>query len=97
MHIATLAQVRSPDRLYRCDSMPPGRAYLFGAIEGSVYIRADGSTEPFNWALEDRKYYHDETWVSVGHVSRLPPDGRIDLSKLQEVLAWPLPESLGPQ
>lgn len=81
MHIAELAQVREFDRLYRCDSMPPNRWHLLGMLEGDVYLRADGTTEPFAWRTENDKYRDDETWSDCGPVARLD-DGSLDLSAL---------------
>lgn len=89
MELGLLTQIRRPDALYRCDSMPPGRAYVHLWLPGeggSVYIRADGSREPFDFLMESRKYYGDSTWEEIGEIKRLAPDGRIDLDHLAVVL-----------
>lgn len=81
MHIAELAQGRKIDHLYRCSTMPPNRWYLFGAIEGDVYLRPDGTTEPFGFRLEGDKYRDDATWQECGHVRR-NSDGSLILEAL---------------
>ena len=86
MHIAELAMLREVDGLYRCDSMPVGRAFLFGALEGNVYIKPDGTHEKFNFIYDNNKYRDDETWRLIGHVKRLPPVGAIDLPVLAQIL-----------
>lgn len=86
MHIAELAMYREIEGLYRCDSMPIGRAYLFGALEGDVYIKPDGTTEKFNFIYDNNKYRDDQTWKLIGHVKRLPPNGAFDLIALTQIL-----------
>lgn len=81
MHIAELAQGRKIDHLYRCSTMPPNRWYLFGALEGDVYLKPDGTTEPFDFRLEGDKYRDDATWQECGHVRR-NRDGSLILEAL---------------
>ena len=83
MHIAELAQCRSNDTLYRCDSMPANRWYLFTPYEAlfDFYLKPDGTKEPFLWRTESDKYRDDETWRECGTVPRLQ-DGSIDLASL---------------
>lgn len=81
-HIGELAMSRQIDHLYRCSTMPPNRWYLFGALEGDVYLRPDGTTEPFDFRLDGDKYREDATWQDAGAVVRLAPDGRIDIASL---------------
>lgn len=93
MHIAELAWSRKPDHLYRCDTLPPNRAYWFcatppGPDQHNRYIRPDGSTEPFEFALEANKYRGDETWSEIGIVPRTA-SGEIDLTALQSLLSNP--------
>ncbi len=89
MYIAELAMKRQIDCLYRCDSMPVGRAYFFGMLEGDVYIRPDGTTEKFDFTYGNNKYRDDLTWRLIGHVKRLPPIGALDLIHLASVLTPP--------
>lgn len=89
MHIATLAQVLAPDGLYRCDSMPLGRAF-WARIEGGYwYVKPDGSVEPFDFRRESDKYRDDESWAHLGVMPRLAPDGRINIARLGIVLSSP--------
>lgn len=69
-HIGELAMFRQLDHLYRCDAMPPNRWYLFGALEGDVYLKPDGTTEPFAFRVESDKYRESWTWKDCGPVSR---------------------------
>jgi hypothetical protein len=86
MHIAELAMYRQLEGLYRCDSMPAGRAYLFSYDCGNHYIKPDGTLEPFDFAIENNKYRDDQTWRLLGAVPRLPPDGAFDLTALVQIL-----------
>lgn len=87
MHIAELAAYRQVEGLYRCDSMPAQRAYWF-SIEGwNKYIRPDGTSDEFDFRIESDKYRDDQTWRLIGFMPRLAPDGRIDLTGLQQLLA----------
>jgi len=81
MHIADLVQSRTQDHIYRCDSMPPNRWRLFGMLEGDVYLRPDGTTEPFTGLMDDRRYHADETWIDCGPIQRTKSGG-IDLASL---------------
>ncbi len=86
MHIAELAMFRQIEGLYRCDSMPPQRAYWFSLEGWNRYVRPDGTYEEFDFRVESDKYKADETWRLVGFMPRLPPDGALDLPKLQQIL-----------
>ncbi len=84
-----ISQVLEPDGIYRCDSMPAGRALWcrFPDME-TLYIRPDGSTEPFDFRVAADKYFQDATWQVVGEMPRLgEDDGPIDVAKLAEIFA----------
>lgn len=87
---AHLAAGRELDHLYRCDSMPVGRAYWWRSDEGEegadLYVRADGSTDGFSWNFHgDHTYSADETWVDLGPMPRI--NGAPDLVALAALLA----------
>ena len=85
MHIATLAQILVPGDVYRCDSLPPGRGFVKTLFGPHLYVRADGTFEPFDWKSNPH-YNRDETWVKLGRV-RFLRSGEIDASSFSEILA----------
>jgi len=50
-------------------------------LEGDVYLRPDGTTEPFTGLMDDRRYHADETWIDCGPIQRTKSGG-IDLASL---------------
>lgn len=73
MHIAEIAAGLEVNHLYRCDSMPAGRAFMRLSIDGEegvdLYVRKDGSTEPFDWMVDGGKYNLDESWRDLGQIN----------------------------
>lgn len=85
MCIGELPMYRKIEHLYRCSTMPPNRWYLFGFLEGDVYLKPDGTTEPFDFRLEGDKYKADATWEECGSIQR-NSDGSIMLDSLPVVV-----------
>lgn len=71
MRIEEMEFRKLPGELWRCGAMPEGRALLVPPQGMPLYVRADGTGEPFDYITHFAKYVQDvgaTDWERVGVV-----------------------------
>lgn len=87
MIVANIAQQRTRNQVWTCASIPTGRLCIIALDGMALYIRADGTTEAFDWTIDYHKYTIDTSWELIGSVPRFTTDGSINITALSELMS----------